>query len=117
MKRGGFGNKYTSKFRKEKIANEIRSLLNSNKRVDFKKENFRQVNPPQIPEYYSESEYKESESYYVSYSTSSYDWYDEYEKEIIDFCAARNVTFFTISSDDPIEKVIFGKGYEAEVIK
>ena len=42
---------------------------------------------------------------------------DEYEKEIIDFCAARNVTFFTISSDDPIEKVIFGKGYEAEVIK
>lgn len=42
---------------------------------------------------------------------------DEYEKEIIDFCAARNVTFFTVSSDDPIEKVIFGKGYEAEVIK
>lgn len=43
--------------------------------------------------------------------------FDEYEKEIIDFCAARNVTFFTVSSDDPIEKVIFGKGYEAEVIK
>ena len=42
---------------------------------------------------------------------------DEYEKELIDFCAARNVTFFTVSSDDPIEKVIFGKGYEAEVIK
>ena len=42
---------------------------------------------------------------------------DEYEKEIIDFCAARNVTFFTVSSDDPIEKIIFGKGYEAEVIK
>ena len=42
---------------------------------------------------------------------------DEYEKEIIDFCAARNVTFFTVLSDDPIEKVIFGKGYEAEVIK
>lgn len=42
---------------------------------------------------------------------------DEYEKEIIDFCAARNVTFFTVSSDDPIERVIFGKGYEAEVIK
>ena len=42
---------------------------------------------------------------------------DEYEKEIIDFCAARNVTFFTVSSDDPIEKVIFGKGFEAEVIK
>ena len=43
--------------------------------------------------------------------------FDEYEKEIIDFCAARNVTFFTVSSDDPIEKVIFGKGCEAEVIK
>lgn len=43
--------------------------------------------------------------------------FDEYEKEIIDFCAARNVTFFTVLSDDPIEKVIFGKGYEAEVIK
>ncbi|MBE6674647.1 MAG: DUF58 domain-containing protein [Ruminococcaceae bacterium] len=42
---------------------------------------------------------------------------DEYEKELIDFCAARNVTFFTVTSDDPIEKVIFGKGYEAEVIK
>ena len=42
---------------------------------------------------------------------------DEYEKEIIDFCAARNVTFFTVSSDDPIERVIFGKGFEAEVIK
>lgn len=42
---------------------------------------------------------------------------DEYEKEIIDFCAARNVTFFTVLSDDPVEKVIFGKGYEAEVIK
>ena len=42
---------------------------------------------------------------------------DEYEKEIIDFCAARNVTFFTVLSDDPIEKVIFGRGYEAEVIK
>ena len=42
---------------------------------------------------------------------------DEYEKELIDFCAARNVTFFTVSSDDPIEKVIFGKGYETEVIK
>ena len=43
--------------------------------------------------------------------------FDEYEKEIIDFCAARNVTFFTVLSDDPIEKVIFEKGYEAEVIK
>ena len=43
--------------------------------------------------------------------------FDEYEKELIDFCAARGVTFFTVSSDDPIEKVIFGKGYEAEVIK
>ncbi len=42
---------------------------------------------------------------------------DDYEKELIDFCAARGVTFFTVSSDDPIEKVIFGKGYEAEVIK
>ncbi len=42
---------------------------------------------------------------------------DDYEKEIIDFCAARGVTFFTVTSDDPIEKVIFGKGYEAEVIK
>ena len=42
---------------------------------------------------------------------------DDYEKEIMDFCAARNVTFFTVCSDDPIEKVIFGKGYEAEVIK
>lgn len=42
---------------------------------------------------------------------------DDYEKEIIDFCASRGVTFFTVSSDDPIEKVIFGKGYEVEVIK
>ena len=42
---------------------------------------------------------------------------DEYEKELIDFCASRGVTFFTVSSDDPIEKVIFGKGYETEVIK
>lgn len=42
---------------------------------------------------------------------------DEYEKEIIDFCASRGVTFFTVSSDDPIEKVIFGKGYETEVIR
>ena len=42
---------------------------------------------------------------------------DEYEKEIIDFCASRGVTFFTVCSDDPIEKIIFGKGYETEVIK
>lgn len=42
---------------------------------------------------------------------------DEYEKELIDFCASRGVTFFTVCSDDPIEKVIFGKGYETEVIK
>ena len=42
---------------------------------------------------------------------------DEYEQEIIDFCASRNVTFFTVSSDDPIEKVIFGKGYETEIIR
>ena len=42
---------------------------------------------------------------------------DEYEKELIDFCASRGVTFFTVSSADPIEQVIFGKGYEAEVIK
>ncbi len=42
---------------------------------------------------------------------------DEYEQELIDFCASRNVTFFTVSSDDPIEKVIFGKGYETEIIK
>ena len=42
---------------------------------------------------------------------------DEYEKEIIDFCASRGVTFFTVSSDEPIEKVIFGKGYETEIIK
>ncbi|MGM9645544.1 MAG: DUF58 domain-containing protein [Eubacteriales bacterium] len=42
---------------------------------------------------------------------------DEYEKELIDFCASREATFFTVSSDDPIEKVIFGKGYETELIK
>ena len=42
---------------------------------------------------------------------------DDYEKELIDFCASRGVTFFTVSSDEPIEQVIFGKGYEAEVIK
>ena len=42
---------------------------------------------------------------------------DDYENELIDFCASRGVTFFTVSSDEPIEKVIFGKGYEAEVIK
>ena len=43
--------------------------------------------------------------------------FDDYEKELIDYCAAREATFFTVSSDDPIEKVIFGKGYEAEIIK
>ena len=43
--------------------------------------------------------------------------FDEYEQELIDFCASRNVTFFTVSSDEPIEKVIFGKGYETEIIK
>jgi hypothetical protein len=43
--------------------------------------------------------------------------FDDYEKELIDFCAAREATFFTVSSDDPIEKVIFGKGFEAEIIK
>ena len=42
---------------------------------------------------------------------------DDYEKELIDFCASRGVTFFTVCSDEPIEKIIFGKGYEAEVIK
>jgi hypothetical protein len=42
---------------------------------------------------------------------------DEYEKELIDFCASREVTFFTVSSADPIEKVIFENGYETEVIK
>lgn len=42
---------------------------------------------------------------------------DEYENELIDFCASRGVTFFTVCSDEPIEKVIFGKGYETEVIK
>jgi adenylate kinase family enzyme len=43
--------------------------------------------------------------------------FDEYEQELVDFCASRGVTFFTVSSDDPIEKVIFGKGYETEIIK
>ena len=43
--------------------------------------------------------------------------FDEYEQELIDFCASRNVTFFTVSSDDTIEKIIFGKGYETEIIK
>ncbi|MBQ3041404.1 MAG: DUF58 domain-containing protein [Clostridia bacterium] len=43
--------------------------------------------------------------------------FDEYEQELIDFCASRNVTFFTVSSEDSIEKVIFGKGYETEIIK
>jgi uncharacterized protein (DUF58 family) len=43
--------------------------------------------------------------------------FDEYEKEIIDYCAARDATFFTACSDDPIEKVIFGKGAETEIIK
>ena len=42
---------------------------------------------------------------------------DEFEQELISFCASRNVTFFTVSSDEPIEKVIFGKGYETEIIK
>ena len=42
---------------------------------------------------------------------------DEYEQELIDFCASRGVTFFTVCSDEPIEKIIFGKGYETEVIK
>ncbi len=41
----------------------------------------------------------------------------EYEQELVDFCASRNVTFFTVLSDEPIEKVIFGKGYETEMIK
>ena len=43
--------------------------------------------------------------------------FDEYEKELIDYCAAREATFFTACSDDPIEKVIFGKGAETEIIK
>ncbi len=43
--------------------------------------------------------------------------FDEYEKELIDYCAARDATFFTACSDDPIEKVIFGKGAETEIIK
>lgn len=43
--------------------------------------------------------------------------FDEYEQELIDFCASRGATFFTVSSDEPIEKVIFGKGYETEIIK
>lgn len=43
--------------------------------------------------------------------------FDEYEQEIVDFCASRGVTFFTALSDEPIEKVIFGKGYETEIIK
>ena len=42
---------------------------------------------------------------------------DEFEQELINFCASRDVTFFTVSSDEPIEKVIFGKGYETEIIK
>ena len=42
---------------------------------------------------------------------------NDYEEEIVDFCAKRNITFLSVMSDDPIEKVIFEKGYEAEVIK
>ena len=42
---------------------------------------------------------------------------DDYEQELVDFCASRNVTFFTVLSDEPIEKVIFGKGYETEIIR
>jgi len=42
---------------------------------------------------------------------------NDYEEEIVNFCASRNVTFLSVLSDDPIEKVIFEKGYEAEVIK
>ena len=42
---------------------------------------------------------------------------DEYEQELVDFCASRNATFFTVTSDEPIEKVIFGKGYETEIIR
>ena len=43
--------------------------------------------------------------------------FDEYEQELVNFCASRGVTFFTVCSDEPIEKIIFGKGYETEVIK
>ena len=43
--------------------------------------------------------------------------FDEYEQELVDFCASRNVTFFSVLSNEPIEKVIFGKGYETEMIK
>lgn len=42
---------------------------------------------------------------------------NDYEEEIVEFCAKRNITFLSVMSDDPIEKVIFEKGYEAEVIK
>ena len=42
---------------------------------------------------------------------------NDYEEEIVDFCTKRNITFLSVMSDDPIEKVIFEKGYEAEVIK
>ena len=43
--------------------------------------------------------------------------FDEYEQELIDFCASRGATFFTVSSNEPIEEVIFGKGFETEIIK
>lgn len=43
--------------------------------------------------------------------------FDEYEQELVNFCASRGVTFFTVCSDEPIEKIIFGKGYETEIIK
>jgi hypothetical protein len=42
---------------------------------------------------------------------------NDYEEEIVNFCAKRNITFLSVLSSDPIEKVIFEKGYEAEVIK
>jgi hypothetical protein len=43
--------------------------------------------------------------------------FDEYEQELIDFCASRGATFFAVSSNEPIEEVIFGKGFETEIIK
>ena len=43
--------------------------------------------------------------------------FDEYEKEIIDFCAARGVVFMTVVSDEPIESVFLQKGVEKGIIR
>ncbi|MDR0426868.1 MAG: DUF58 domain-containing protein [Clostridiales bacterium] len=41
----------------------------------------------------------------------------DYLSDIKSFCAGRGVSFFSVRSDDPVEKLIFGKLNEAEAVR